>query len=72
MTNKEKLSARITSAFTFFLGVILTIIATGIFATNQFGRMANHKHCNMSLESLGGMEASNIMYYQHKYLENHD
>lgn len=45
-----------------FLGVVITLIATTTILTHQYGRLANHKHCDLSLDKLGSVEASNYVY----------
>lgn len=47
----------------FLLGAVATFVTVGLLNVNQYGRMANHLHCDMSLEKLGSIAASNYMYY---------
>lgn len=54
----------------FLVGVIVTFVTMSLVTVNQYGRMANHKHCNMSLESLGGLAASNYVYYTYHHNTN--
>lgn len=47
-----------------FLGALAMFITLTVMMTNQYGRMANHKYCDMSLENLGSQEMSQAVYYE--------
>lgn len=58
------------SFYMFVLGVVATFVLMNLFIVNQYGRLVNHQHCNMSLDTLGGIAASNYVYYT--YYANND
>jgi hypothetical protein len=53
------------SVLLFIAGIVFCFITMTTYLAHQYGRMANHQHCDLSLEQLGSIENSN--YYYHTY-----
>lgn len=47
------------------IGAFIMFLAMNFAYTAEYGRMSNHKHCDMSLENLKTLQQSNEAYYNY-------